>query len=117
MLCNEVEIVLEQEGFTPLPAKALDHVASCESCQSLVADFESILRAAHELSAEVEPPAHVWISLRAQLEAEGIIKSADHVVAERISWWTGWSDLLRGRALATATIGLLLLGVVYLQIP
>jgi hypothetical protein len=42
-------------------------------CQSFVADLTSIVSAAHELPAEVDPPARVWASLRAQLEREGIL--------------------------------------------
>jgi hypothetical protein len=44
------------------------------SCsQRFAADLTSIVSAAHKLPAEVAPPARVWISLRAQLEKEGIL--------------------------------------------
>jgi hypothetical protein len=44
------------------------------SCrQSFAADLKSIVSAAHRLPAEVAPPARLWISLRAQLEKEGIL--------------------------------------------
>jgi len=44
------------------------------SCrQSFAADLTSIVSAARKLPAEVSPPARVWISLRAQLEKEGIL--------------------------------------------
>jgi hypothetical protein len=79
----------------------------------LVADFTSIVAAAHLLPAEVEPPPLVWTALRIQLENEGIIKNAAAV--GRVSWWEGFSDLFRTRAMAAATIGLLIIGAVILQ--
>jgi hypothetical protein len=41
---------------------------------SLVSDLRSIVSAAHKLPAEVNPPARVWRSLRAQLEKEDALK-------------------------------------------
>jgi hypothetical protein len=41
--------------------------------ETFVADLTSIVSAAHELPAEVDPPARVWASLHAQLEREGIL--------------------------------------------
>jgi hypothetical protein len=114
MQCKEVEVVLEQEGWTPLPEGARAHVAACNSCQSLVSDLTTIVASAHLLPAEVEPPARVWTSLRAQLQAEGIIKS--DTAAERSSWWHGFSDLFRARVMATAAVGLLIIGAIALQV-
>jgi hypothetical protein len=113
MQCKEVEVVLEQEGWTPLPEAARDHLAGCSACQNLVEDLTAIVATAHLLPAEIEPPARVWASLRAQLEKEGIIKAA---AAERGSWWHGFSDLFRTRALATAAVGMLMIAAVALQI-
>src|SRR5260370_16756932 len=75
MQCRDVEIVVEQEGLALLPEAAKAHVANCGYCREFVADFATIVSAANELPAEVEPPARLWISLRAQLELEGIIKT------------------------------------------
>jgi hypothetical protein len=113
MQCKDVEVVLEQEGWTPLPEAARDHLAGCSACQNLVEDLTSIVATAHLLPAEIDPPARVWTSLRAQLEKEGIIKLA---AAERASWWQGFSDLFRTRVLATAAVGLLVIAAVGLQI-
>jgi hypothetical protein len=113
MQCKEVEVVLEQEGWTPLPDAARDHLAGCSACQNLVEDLTSIVATAHLLPAEIEPPARVWTSLRAQLEEEGIIKPA---AAERISWWHGFSDVFRTRTLATAAVGILVIAAVALQV-
>ena len=113
MQCKEVEVVLEQEGWTPLPEGARAHVAMCSSCQSLVSDLSTIVASAHLLPAEVEAPARVWVSLRAQLQAEGIIKTH---TAEHSPWWHGLSDLFRSRLMATAAVGLLIAGAVVLQV-
>src|ERR1700732_1812132 len=113
MQCKEVEVVLEQQGFVPVPEVARAHLAGCSSCQNLVEDLTAIVATAHLLPAEVEPPARVWTSLRAQLEQEGIIKSA---TAERGSWLHGFSDLFRTRVLATAAVGMLVIAAVALQI-
>ena len=113
MQCKDVEVVLEQEGWTPLPEAARDHLAGCSACQNLVEDLTAIVATAHLLPAEIDPPARVWTSLRAQLEKEGIIKLA---AAERGSWWQGFSDLFRARVLATAAVGLLVIAAVALQI-
>jgi hypothetical protein len=120
MQCKDVEFVVEQEGLAPLPEAARAHVATCNHCQEYVADLATIVAVANELPAEVEPPARVWVSLQAQLELEGIIKTPavrGHVEAS--SWWHGFSDLFRSRVLATATVGLLIIvaGVVQWQKP
>jgi hypothetical protein len=113
MLCKEVEVVLEQEGWTPVPEAAREHLAGCSSCQSLVEDLTAIVATAHLLPAEVDPPARVWTSLRAQLEVEGIIKRP--VAAGQGSWWQGFGDLFRARVLATAAVGALIVAAVALQ--
>ena len=120
MQCKDVEIVVEQEGLAPLPEAAQAHVATCSHCQGFVADLAAIISVANELPAEVAPPARVWVSLQAQLELEGIIKTPIVPAhGERSSSWHGFSDLFRGRALATATVGLLIVasGVLLLRQP
>jgi hypothetical protein len=114
MQCKDVEVVLEQDGWTPLPESARAHVASCNSCQGLVSDLSAIVASAHLLPAEVEPPARVWVALQAQLQAEGIIKT--HTAAEHVSWWQGFSDPFRARVMATAAVALLIAAAVTLQV-
>src|SRR5229473_1188646 len=117
MQCKDVEFVVEQEGLAPLPEAARAHVAACSYCQEFVADLATIVSIASELPAEVEPPARVWNSLRAQLELEEIIKTP--VVSssgERSSWWHGLSELFRSRALATAAVGLVIVAAGFLQL-
>jgi len=115
MQCKEVEVVLEQEGWTPLPEAARKHVAGCGNCQSLVEDLTEIVATAHLLPAEVEPPARVWVSLKAQLEAEGIIKPPV-IATQRVSSWAGFQDLFRSRVLATGVVGLLVVAAVTSQL-
>jgi len=116
MRCNELETVLEAEGLGPLSSEAREHLADCPSCQGFLADLHSIVNAAHTLPAEVTPPDRVWISLRAQLEAEGLIKQEELVeVSEPAPWWQSFSGWFQPRVLATAAIAaLLVVATVYL---
>jgi hypothetical protein len=117
MQCKDVEFVVEQEGLAPLPEAAQAHVAACSHCREFVADLATIVSVANELPAEVEPPARVWVSLQAQLELEGIIKTPVVLAhGERTSWWHGFNDLFRSRALAAATVGLLIVAAGVLQL-
>jgi hypothetical protein len=111
MQCKEVEVVLEQQGFVPVPETARAHLSGCSSCQGLVADLTAIVATAHLLPAEVEPPRRVWESLRAQLEEEGIIKDA----GARGVWWHRFPEFFGTRALATAGVGLLIVAAIALQ--
>ena len=117
MQCRDVEEVLEQEGLAPLPEAARVHVVACRHCQGYIADLETIVSGAHELPAEVEPPSRVWVALRTQLELEGIIKEpAAAPDTKPASWWDGFGQLFRSRALATVTVGALLAAAAILQL-
>jgi len=105
MQCKDVAEIIEQQGFSPLPENARGHVTGCARCSSLVADFELIAATASQLSSEVEPPTRVWVALRAQLEAENIIREPQVTVrADKSPWWQGFGVLIRGRGLAAAAI-------------
>ncbi len=117
MQCREIESVLENEGLSPLPEAVRAHAASCSACGSLIADFSAIVSAAGTLPVEVEPPTRVWVALRNQLEAEGIIKNtADATAIPRTSWLAIVSRILRGRGLATAAVGLVIVAAAVVQI-
>jgi hypothetical protein len=113
MQCKDVEVVLEQQGWTPLPEAARAHLLGCSSCKNLVEDLTAIVATAHLLPAEVEPPARVWNSLRAQLEAEGIIKTP--AAAGRASWLDRFSDLFVTRVMATVAVAALIIAALALQ--
>src|ERR1700730_272598 len=111
MQCREVEEVLAQEGFVPVPEVARAHLVGCNSCKNFIADLAAIVATAHLLPVEVEAPRRVWTSLRAQLEEEGVIRSA-----ERRSGWANFSEFFRPRVLATSAVGLLIAAAVALQL-
>jgi hypothetical protein len=117
MQCKDVEAVVEQEGLAPLPKEVNMHLAQCRECRNYIADLTSIVDVARKMPSEIVPPDRIWISLRAQLEAEGIIREPLLVPApEPTSWWQGFSELFRSRALATATVGMLILFAGFLQV-
>ena len=70
---KKVQVALDHDARPPLLEEAPGHLRKHSACQSIVADLTSIVSAAHKLPAEVDPPARVWASLRAQLEKEGIL--------------------------------------------
>ncbi|HTZ48004.1 MAG TPA: hypothetical protein VMH20_10450 [Verrucomicrobiae bacterium] len=107
MQCKELEAVLASEGLSPLPPDAREHLSGCANCQDLLADLSAIAVAAKRIPAEVTPPDRVWNSIRAQLEAEGIIRDVrPAVVAPSTPWWDGIAQFFRPRALATAAAAL-----------
>lgn len=114
MKCKEVGLAIEQEGLLPLPPAAKAHIAECGACRDMVEDLFAIVHAAHAMPAELEPPARLWVSLRARLESEGIIR--DLADTPRGSWLQAISAFFRSRALAAATVGLLILAGAFLEV-
>jgi hypothetical protein len=107
MQCNQLEQILEQQADGPLPEPAVAHINACEVCRGLTADLDAIHDAVTELGAEgIAPPEHVWIALRNQLEAEGIIReprSAPQSVKH--GWWFAFQrPALAGAFLALALV-------------
>jgi len=116
MQCKDIESVLENEGLSPLPEAVRIHAASCSNCRSLVEDFSAIVAVAEQLPAEVEPPTRVWVALRNQLQAEGIIQNPAQARAEaQSSWWENLESLLHGRTIAAA-LGLAVVAIFVVQI-
>jgi hypothetical protein len=115
MQCKEFESVLAHDGFSLLPAEAQEHLARCTACQDLLADLSSIVAAAREIPAAVNPPERIWVSLHAQLQAEGIIRETGHLepVAANF-WWSGFSQYFHWRALVTGlAVAILAVGGIY----
>jgi hypothetical protein len=117
MQCKDVELVLEQEGLEPLPEEARAHLAECRDCRSYVADLTCLVDAAKKLPSEITPPDRIWLSLRAQLEEEGIIRiPADVVPAARVPFWQSIAEFFRNRALATAMVAILVVAATVFQV-
>jgi hypothetical protein len=110
MHCKELESVLESQGLGELPKDARLHLATCAACQGFLADLNSIVSAAKSLPAEVAPPDRIWISLRAKLEAEGLIKEPVEV-SDHSSRWESFTAWLRPRTFATAAAAVLILAI------
>jgi hypothetical protein len=108
MQCKELESLLESEGLEQLDKDARLHLATCGACQGLVADLDCIISAAKALPAEVAPPDRIWISLRAQLETEGLIKEPAEVVGQT-SVWESIVAWMKPRTFATAAAAALVL--------
>jgi hypothetical protein len=110
MHCKELESVLETQGLGQLPEDARLHLATCGACQGFIADLNAIVSVAKSLPAEVHPPDRIWISLRAQLEAEGLIKEPVGA-SERSSWWESFGAWLKPRTFTIVTVAALVLAI------
>ena len=110
MQCEQFEQVLEQQEFEALPKPAIAHMESCQACSALFSDFGAIHSLAAEMAAEPIAPLseHVWISLRNQLEAEGLIR--DHQMPVRGAPQTSpaWWSIFQRPSMAGAFLGLVL---------
>jgi hypothetical protein len=117
MANNNCKVFLSQleswvEGEHSADAKT--HLRDCAVCQAVVADLAAIQTEARSWSAlELEPPERVWTALRAQLEEEGLIRSAqpdrvDTPVAQSYGGWLrGFFDRIPRPALAGAYLSVL----------
>ena len=115
MQCEDFEAVLGDDLTSPLSREARAHLDACNSCRELFAGFSAIALAAKRIPPEVNPPERVWVALRAQLEAEGVIHEPQVVEpASPASWWSGFASSFRPRVLATVVGGFFLIaGSVY----
>jgi hypothetical protein len=93
---------------------AQSHLLDCAGCQSLVEDVNAIRAEAQSWGAqEPEPHERVWTSLRAQLEQEGLIHSAEAervtpaIVASPENWLNGFFARIPRPALAGAYLSIL----------
>jgi len=122
MGCNEFLKQLEgwMEGERGAEARA--HVKQCAKCSALVADLDAIQDRAHAWGAEeAAPPDRVWVSLRAQLESEGLIRDAavaelEPAAGARRGWRAGFFGAPRP-VLAGAYLALLVTAAIALTGP
>lgn len=115
MGCNEFLNRLEgwMEGERASAAQA--HVSSCPRCRGTVEELSAIQTAAHMWGdAEPEPPAHIWPSVRAQLEAEGLIHDRRPGWLERLREF--FAPLPR-TAVAGAYLAMLIIAALVLRAP
>jgi hypothetical protein len=109
MQCEQFEQLLEQQDEGGLPKTALAHLESCDVCRALSEDFTAIHDLALELGHDgIAPPERVWISLRNQLEAEGLIKDSPADAPIEPSAKPGWWSVFQLPALASAFLGVVL---------
>ena len=109
MQCEQFEQILEQQEDGALPKPALAHLETCETCRALSADFGAIHDLALELGNEgIAPAERVWISLRNQLEAEGLIRDSLAVPERAKHTSHGWWTVFQRPAVAGAFLGLVL---------
>jgi len=73
MQLKKTRVVPKHHGRPPLRDAVPTPFGARSRRQRFAADLKSIVAAAHLLPAEIAPPARVWRSLRAQLEAEGFL--------------------------------------------
>jgi hypothetical protein len=107
--CKDFPIYLEpwMEGQRHPDAQA--HVRDCPRCRSLVEDLNFIQASAQEWgAAEVEPPAQLWASLRAQLVEEGLIREEQFAPDAHSSRVGSWFNGLPRLGLATAYLAALI---------
>jgi hypothetical protein len=118
MQCEEFEAHRADDVTGPLSREARQHLEACSACRDLFADFSAIAVAAKHLPAEVNPPDRIWVAVRAQLEAEGIIRDRQFTEpAPAASWGDRFAQFFRPRVLGTVAAGLLVAvaGVYFMQ--
>lgn len=113
MQCRELDVFFEQEGLAPLSAAARQHLSECHACKHFFDDVTSIVALAHQLPAEVEPPAHIWVSIRTELVREGIIREVSSK-PETAPWWQSFTEPFRGRGWATAAVAAVIILVAFM---
>jgi hypothetical protein len=98
--------MLEEQPDGPLSAAAAAHMNDCDDCRLLWSDMEAIRAAGVQWgSEEVEPPPHLWPSLRRQLKSEGLIRER----SEQRGWLASWFGAAPRWTLAGASVSLLLI--------
>jgi hypothetical protein len=118
MTCRHFHQELERWMDGERSAAASAHVKSCAACSGILADLKSIETEAHSWSAPLpEAPERVWISLRNQLEAEGIIKTAPSATTQSEGWFSRLFDFIPRPAMAGAYLAAMVACAVALSVP
>jgi hypothetical protein len=106
MHCPEFRKQAEQWMEGERSSAAAAHLETCARCRALVEDLVEIRATAVHLR-EAEPPERVWIALRNQLAAEGLIQETVEA-AEPARSWLWFLPALPRPALAAVYVALLL---------
>ena len=115
LACTQFERALEERFEEPLSASEAAHLQDCAGCRRLRDDLELIRTTALAWGAETpEPPARLWIGLRAQLESEGLISEA--AAPPQSGWLAGWFNGAPRLALAGAYLSILLVGATLVSV-
>ena len=87
MQCNDFRREAENWMEGARGTAAASHLEHCPRCRALIQDLEAIRNLAGGLAEMAPaPPPRVWTALRAQLEAEGIIREQ--------TGWGRWLEFL-----------------------
>jgi predicted anti-sigma-YlaC factor YlaD len=113
MQCRELDVFFEEEGLAPLSAAARQHLSECHACKHFFDDVTGIVALAHQLPAEVDPPEHIWISIRTELIREGTIRGFSSE-REAAPWWQSFAELFRSRTWATAAVAMVIILVAFM---
>jgi hypothetical protein len=106
MRCDEFDAYAARWLEGERAPEAAGHLQDCNRCSARMADLELIVSTAAALPG-LEPPECVWTSLRAQLEAEGLLRSRKSL-RER---WLEFFPTRPRTAVATALIFALAAGL------
>lgn len=102
MSCQDFSLDLGEYADRTLPASraaAVEaHLAGCENCRALIADFATLSSLAGSLERRTPPP-HVWTRIAATLEAE----------IDPRPWWNPFASPLGRRPLLAGGVMVLLL--------
>lgn len=106
--CREIEPELSLLADGTLPAsdetRVALHLSGCVDCRALVADLETLRRAARAVGP-LAPPDHVWLEVAGQIRLGG----ASPAVAQRTPRGPAWQWVGIAAALVLVTIALYLL--------
>ena len=116
LTCERVPDVLDDYLAGDLAAAtsaAFDaHVAECRDCQALVADVRAIRAVARTLGP-IEPPEHVWRTVRARVSTEAPPRAS---LLDRLGF-SAFQPLAAAAALALVVSGLSWIGVRLAETP
>jgi hypothetical protein len=105
--CKDFQSFLEPWMNGERSPEARAHVRDCPECAMLAGDLEAIHTSARDWgAADAVPPGRIWTAIRAQLEAEKIIREPQ-LRKETGGWFEGAFRGLRRPALASVYVGVI----------